>query len=363
MDLPFKINLEMKTQIIILLLLTTFNYCYSQAGSEIEDSVTKARIEKNVPARTVQSSGQSGFLSYQNFTKLNATNDGTSAEATINYLNKKAVNFNLDISTPVSGKSQQVKPLTITGITNNTAVKIGVQKIWWGNHFRWGGQQAYNNAIKSVGGNIMDFKNTDYDNLSDEQKAKFDNIAAIDWGTAFYLGGKIGFEQQDFNYLNDSSISYDFEENSKTAVSVSATIGILFKKGNFALTYTYKNGYQADDPLKYSIPISRGAFVEKELSPGPPSHQINNKLRLEFLSTGTANTNFRINPNINIELNQKYLSFELPVYFLKTDDKVPSLNGGVYVGYVSDKDFTFNFRKANLGFGVFIGANIKDIFR
>lgn len=363
MALLFKINLEMKTQIIFLLLLTSFNYCFSQSGSEIEDAATKARIKKNIPGETLQSSGHSGFLSYQNFTKLNATNDGTSAEAAINYLNKKAVNFNLDISTPVSSKSQQVKPLTITGITNNTAVKMGVQKIWWGNHFKWGTQQEYNKAVKAVGGNIMEFKYTDYDSLSDEQKGKFDKIASINWGTAIYLGGKVGFEQQDFNYLSDSIISYDFEENSKTAVSVSATIGILCKKGNFALTYTYKNGYRADDPLKYSIPISRGAFIEKELSPGPPSHQINNKLRFEFLSTGMANTNFRTNPNINVELNQKYFSFELPVYFLKTDDKVPSLNGGVYAGYISDKDFTFNFRKANLRFGVFIGANIKDIFR
>ena len=348
----------MKTQIIILLLLTSFNYCYSQAGSEIEDPATKARVEKNVPARTIQSSGHSGFLSYHNFTKLNATNDGTSAEAAINYLSKNAVSFNLHISTPVSSKTQQVKPLTITGITNNTAVNIGVQKICWGNHFTWGGQQAYNKAIKTVGGNIMDFN---YDSLSDEQKAKFDKVASINWGTAIYLVGKAGFEQQDFNYLIDSSISYDAEEQSKTAIVLSATIGILYNKGIFALTYTYKNGYHADDPLKYSIPVTRGAFVEKELSPGPPVHQISNKLRLEFLSTGTAN--FRTNPNINVELNQKYFSFELPVYFLKTDDKVPSLNGGVYAAYVSDKDFTFNFKKANLGFGVFIGANIKDIFR
>jgi len=353
----------MRTQIIILFLLTSFNYCVSQPQSEIEDAATKARIKKNIPGQTLQSSGHSGFLSYQNFTKLNATNGGTSAEAAIYYLNKNALNLNLDISTPVSGKSQQVKPLTITGNTNNTAVKIGVQKIWWGNHFTWGGQQAYNEAIKSIGGNISDFKNTDYDNLTDEKKAEFDKIASITWGTAFYLGGKVGFEQQDFNYLSDSSISYRFEENSKIALSVSATIGILFKKGNFALTYTYKNGYQADDPLKYSIPISRGALVEKELSPRPPSQQISNKLRLEFLSTGTANTNFRTNPNINIELNQKYFSFELPVYFLKTADKVPSLNGGVSAGYVSDKGFTFNFKKANVGLGVFIGANIKDIFR
>jgi hypothetical protein len=353
----------MKTQLIILGFLMAFNYCYSQPGTDITDSATKANVKKDKPAQTIQSSGHSGFLSYQSFTKLNATNDGASAEANINYLDKKAVCFNLNISTPVSSKTQQVKPLTITGITNNTAVNIGVQKIWWGNHFKWGGQKAYNKAIESVGGNIMDFTNTDYDNLSKEQKEKFEKIASINWGTAFYLGGKAGFEQQDFNYFIDSSVSYDAEEKSKTAVVLSATIGILYNKGNFALTYTYKDGYLADDPLKYSIPIARGGFVEKELSPGPPGHQISNRIRFEFLSTGGEGKNFRANPNINIELNQKFFSFELPVYFLKTDDKAPSLNGGIYAGYVSDKDFTFNFKKANLGFGVFIGANIKDLFR
>lgn len=341
-------------------MLIAFNYCYAQSGIEISDSATIASIKKNKPAQTIQSSGHSGFVAYQNFTKLTATNDGTLAEANINYANKDAVNFNLYVSTPVSSTTQQVKPLSITGLTNNTAANIGVQKIWWGNGFNWGGQEAFNRAIKEVDGNILDFN---YDSLSEEQKAKFDKIASINWGTAFYLGGKVGFEQQDFNYLVDSSFSFDDEEKSKTAVVLSATIGILYSTGNFALTYTYKNGYQADDLLKYSIPIARGGFVEKELSSGPPSHQISNKIRFEFLSTGGEGKNFRTNPNINIELNQKYFSFELPVYFLKTDDKLPSLNGGIYAGYVSDKNFTVNFKKANLGFGIFIGANIKDLFK
>lgn len=333
---------------------------YSQSGMEIKDSVTIAHVKKIKPSQTIQSSGHSGFIAYQNFSKLTATNNGTLAEANINYVNKDAVNFNLYVSTPLSSSTQQVKPLTISGLTNNTSVNIGVQKICWGHNFKWEDNTAYNKAIESVGGNIMDFN---YDSLSREQKEKFDQIAKIKWGTAIYLGGKAGFEQQDFNYLLDSSISYATGEKSKAALVLSATFGILYNKGNFAVTYTHKNGYQADDPLKFSIPISRGGFVEKELSPGPPSHQISNKIRFEFLSTGGEGKHFRTNPNINIELNQKFLSFELPVYFLKTDDKVPSLNGGIYAGYLSDKNFTFNFRKGNLGFGVFIGANIKDLFK
>lgn len=350
----------MKTQLIILLLLLTFANSYSQPGAGASDSA-KA-IKKNIPGKTIQSSASSGFQPYQNFTKLNATNDGTTAEAYVNYLSKKnPVNFSLHISTPVTSKTQQVKPLTISGITNNTTVTVGIQKICWGDHFKWGGQTSYNNAIKAVGGNIMDFKNTDYDSLSPEQKKRFDKIAGIDWGTAFYLGGKVGFEQQDFNYLIDSATSYNYGEKSKTAVSFSITFGWLKKKGSFAFTYKYKNGHACDDPLKYSIPLATGAFIEKELSPTPPIHQVTNTLRFEFLSIGT--TAFRINPNVNVELNSKLLSFEIPIYFLKTDDKQPSLNGGIYAGYITDANYKFNFNNSNLGFGVFIGANISDLFR
>ena len=72
-------------------------------------------------------------------------------EAYINYLGKNAINISLDVSTPVTSKTEQVKPLSINGITNNTSVILGLQKIWWGDNFSYD-PKSYNDAIKAVGG-------------------------------------------------------------------------------------------------------------------------------------------------------------------------------------------------------------------
>ena len=72
-----------------------------------------------------------------------------------------------------------------------------------------------------------------------------------------------------------------------------------------------------------------------------------------------------LDPSISATMSQKVLSANLPIYFLSNvdkDNKKTGLNGGIYISYLTDKDWKFNFNKANYGFGVFIGANIKDLF-
>jgi hypothetical protein len=321
---------------------------------------------KIVTSRTLQSSNGSGFFSYNNFTKLNATNDGTAAEANIDY-SINSFNLNLSASTPVSSKSQRVKPLTIAGLTNNSTLTAGIQKIFWGNGFKWN-PKSFAAARKAIRKDTGDFKTKD---LTDLQKAKFYEIADIDWGTDIFIGLKGGLEQQEFKYISNQTTFADAED-SKTALNISASFGIMAHWGIIALSFTHQNGYHAGDPVKYFIPIdSSGVQIEKELSPGAPQHQNSEKLRFEFLSIGrpkikgdeVKSSPFRINPNINLEFNQQLVSFEFPVYFFTSDKERTNFNGGIYAGYVSDKDFKFNTNKKNFGFGVFIGANFTRLFQ
>jgi hypothetical protein len=316
--------------------------------------------EQNATSKTIPSSNSSGFLSSKSFTKLNATNDGATAEADINYTTGSKWQIGLNISTPVTSKSQTVKPLTISGLSNNSSASLGVQKIFWGNGFNYD-SKSYNEAIKALGKNKDDFK---YDDLTDAEKRKFDRIAKVNWGTAFALTGKVGLEEQSFSYLSDSATSLAAQQSSNTAFNASVSLGMLnYKTGIFILTYSYKNVYQADDPSNYLIPLRTGGYVEQNLSPTPPTKLNSNAIRFEYLSNGQNSSIFRVNPNVNVEFSQKLFSFQLPVYFLKTDDKTPALNGGIYAGYITDKDFAFNFTRSNLGFGIFIGSSISNLFK
>jgi len=335
-------------------------FCQTKEDADLQTKVATSK--------TIQSSNRSGFLSYSNFAKLNATNDGTSAEANIDY-SLNAWNLNVNASTPVSSKTQRVKPLTLSGLSNNSALTIGVQKIQWGKGFAWTDSKSYAEGRKAIGKDTGDFSTND---LTKEEKAKFYNVASagIDWGYSLFYGAKLGIEQQEFNYVTNQA-TFDNEEVTKTAINVSGSLGLLNDFGIWAITFTHQDGYQAGNPIKYYIPINgTGVQVEKSLSPNAPQQQNSEKLRIEFLSNGkpklkdgeVRQSPFRINPNLNFEFNQQIFSFEFPVYFLTSNDERTSFNGGIYTGYVSDEHFNFNIDKRNFGFGVFIGANFTKLF-
>lgn len=348
----------MKRSILFILFLAAVKLVLSQSKDETTKTVT---------SRTIQSSNKSGFLSNNNFTKLNATNEGTSAEANINY-SIEAWNWSLKASTPISQKGQRVKPLTLGGLSNGSTLDLGVQKIFWAvDDLKWN-PKSFAAARKAIGKDTGDFKTK---GLTELEKAKFYEIADINWGTAIFVGLEGGLEQQDFKYVTNQT-TFANEETDKTALNISASFGVLSEWGIVAAKFTHKSGYQADDPIKYYIPVnSTGVQIEKELSPSAPQHQNSEKLRIEFLSIGkpkikddeVKRSPFRINPNLNFEFNQKLFSFEFPVYFLTSDNERTNFNGGIYAGYVSDKNWSFNTDNKNFAFGVFIGANFTKLFQ
>lgn len=352
------------SKILIVLFFLCVNQIYGQVSKE--DKTTQTKI---ITSRTIQSSNKSGFLSNQNFTKLNATNDGVSAEANISYV-VGTWNLSVNASTPVTSKSQRVKPLTLAGLSSNSSLTIGVQNTVWGKGFNWN-PTSFAQARKAIGKDTVEtFKTKD---LTEKEKARFYEIAGINWGTSFFYSAKVGIEQQEFKYVSNAT-TIEEADVSKTAFNASGSLGILNDNiGIFAVTFEHKYGYQADDPIKYYVPINNsGVQIEKNLSPNAPELQNLEKLRIEFLSIGKIKydpefdkikrTPFRINPNINFEFNQKLFSFEFPLYFLTSNDERTNFNGGIYAGYVSDKDFKFNTDKKNFGFGVFIGANFSKLF-
>lgn len=347
----------MKKIILVTLLLAIFKLGFCQS----EDEATKT-----VTSRTIQSSNKSGFLSNNSFTKLNATNEGTSAEANINY-SINAWNLSLGASTPISKKGQGVRPLTLAGLSNGSTLNVGAQKIIWGKGFTWD-PKSFAAARKAIGKETGDFKTK---NLTELERAKFYEIADINWGTSYYLGIKGGLEQQEFKFISNPN-TFEDAEVSKTAFNISGSAGVMAEWGIVAITFTHQNGYQADDPVKYYIPIdSSGVQVEKDLSPSAPQPQNSQKLRIEFLSIGKPKIKddelkrspFRINPSFNMEFNQKLFSFEFPVYFLTSDNERTNFNGGIYASYTSDKNWSFNAENRNFSFGVFIGANFTRLFQ
>ncbi len=348
----------MKSVLLYAVLILVFNTAFCQDRVQLNmEQIAKA--QKVIPSKTLQSSNTSGFISYNNFAKLSATNDGVTAEGNINYVSKKAVNFSFNVSMPVTSKSQSVKPLTLAGLSGNSSISMGAQKIWWGDGFHYD-VASYNSAIEAAGGNIMDFN---YDNLTHAQQMVFDKIANIDWGTAYYLGIKTAMQQQTFNYVANP-VSFAAAEASKTAFKGAVTAGMLRKWGILALTFTHKSGYIADDPETYLVPVNnRGVQVQRELSPAAPLHQNSELLRFEYLSSGYTASRLRVNPNVNVALNQKVFSFEIPVYFLTADADRANFNGGVYAGYISNRSYTFGTDTNNFGFGVFIGATFTNLFQ
>jgi hypothetical protein len=325
--------------------------------SNAQVPVDKNDATKKVTSQTLETSSSTGFISNNNFTKLNATNDGVSAEANVAY-SYKTWNFNGDVSTPVNSKTDQVKPVSLNGLSNNAKLTLGIQNIFWRKPTY--DQNSYNNAITALG---KDKNNFSTSQLTDDELSRFYQMAKIDWGTAFYFGGKLTFEKQSFKYLTDT-VSFVSHEISKIGVKFSLQIGLLNQWGIFGLSYSHQSGYKSNDVSKFFFPVNNtDVQIEQDLSIGNPLHQGSDKVRFEFLSIANSNAAIRINPRINLAFQDKIASFEFPLYFLTTkDNKQTSFNGGIYTGYATNKNYHFEAKTENILFGVFIGAAFNDLF-
>ena len=338
-------------------------HAFSQESREITEkkrSVKQLAIKKIIISRTLPTSAQSGFISLNSFTKLEANNDGVKATAAIAYELSTWL-FNLNIEQPVSQKGK-VQPITLDGLANKTSVSFSFQKIFWDQE-----DVSLHPENSYAERELPATKNVEFTGLELTKAYKqFLQLSRFDFGNfKIYAGGKIGLEQQAFSFLEDT-VNLIQRELNKTSSKISLTLGILLRKGALAGTIILQNGYESGEPSKYYFPVNRSSVqVEKELSLGTPGHKTDRKLRIEYMSignSGTGNT-LRINPNLNISFKRKITSLEFPVFFLSNnEDKKPKLNGGIFASYSSSKDFKFEFAKSNWGLGIFIGGSITDLF-
>lgn len=343
----------MKTIAFYVISLLLISHCAS--GQESNNQL-KIEESKKISLAAPASSSGTGFLSGFSFTKLTASNDGTSAEANIGFTCKKWT-FNFKSTVPVISKSTIAKPLTIAGLDDGASVSVGLQRLFFKKDFAYN-KQAYNDYVANWRRTHIegDF-NTD--NLSPEELRDFRNQVRIEWGIPVYVSANFSLSQKSYKYFTDS-LSFAILEDNNINVKGSGTLGLVTYPGIFALSLTYKRGISANDPVKYYAPIkSTGILTEFEAIPGKPSMGDDFRMRLDFLTNETLSNKIFVNPNITALVSQRKLAFELPLYFLS--DKELGFLGGIFASYVTNKEFDFGTEKKNFGFGLFVGGSVSNL--
>lgn len=329
--------------------------CLFAVGQDKED------FRKVIFSRTLNTSPDAGFQSFNSSVKLEANNTGTKAVANIAIpIAKSSMLLNFNVEQPVSSTGR-VTPITLDGLSNKTSFTFGFQAVFDYSENITLAKTSYAQQMVGVR-TLMTGK------LTRREDIRFLQLSELKIPGKIYIGIKLGLTQQEFKYLQDTSISFLQVEESKTAGKGSITVGGLWGFGTIAATYIYQDGHEASDQHSFYFPVNgTNVQIEKEYFVGPPTHKSDHRLRIEYMSIGNSGIGkvLRINPNINISFPKKKGSLEIPVFFLshKGQDKEPNLNGGIFASYLTDGDYTFRFKKANWGLGVFIGGSITDLFK
>jgi hypothetical protein len=302
------------------------------------------------------------------------TSDGTDLTAQVSLLTKhKEGSFspvaniiNLAVTTPFSGKKKEA--INLDGLGSKTSVSVG---LYWE---LWGSERAVYVAdhldeaklVKVLNGigaerecDCCEKPDTHptYSDLSNAEKLLFQQRFEYKmWVPFLGLRGKLA--RGDYDYFTDtfftataSDTKYDYELRGFAGMRIT-------NHKSAALTAVCQNYWNAGDAENFNVPLKAGVEQQQELYMSAPVHKTKMLVQLEYRTINNKAT-FGFNPYLLTDMTNQQLEGKLQFYFFRNKDddgNFKGLNGGVFLGYRTGKNFVFDWTKSNVLVGLFFSG-------
>ncbi len=201
-----------------------------------------------------------------------------------------------------------------------------------------------------------------YDDLDDDEKAIFERTVKYKLRLPF-LGMRIKGARKDFDYFSDTSLLNNIISNTNYPFELKLYGGYRFSNHfSIALSAIYQQYYDAGDANIYNITVKPGTSIQRTdillLTP-EKKDKINIQAECRWMAVGNS---IGLNPILMIDAKNKIADVRVQFYFLnlKEEDVFKGLNGGVFIGYRTDKEFGFSASKNNFLAGIFF-TSVFDV--
>lgn len=304
--------------------------------------------------------GLSSMMTQLSFINLTTSTGETDITANIGFLYKRKNVFNLQINTPFNGK--RTEALNVDGLSKSSSLSFGFQHNFVRNMNVSIRSSELTNAFEKIGkerkpeccGEKPDTLIQTYTDLTPDERLKLESLLTYVKFLPFIgLKAKVGYKS--FDFFTDTTLSkidtQDLYEYEGRFILGSQ----LTNHSSFAASFIAQAYYDAGDAGIFNrATINPGVSKQQELYPYKPELKTKINVQIEYRKI-MKEGKYAIQPIISADLNNQILDAKLQFYFLnlKEEDKFKGLNGGVFIGYRTGKQFETGFKKDNILVGVF----------
>jgi hypothetical protein len=272
-------------------------------------------------------------------------------------LKKTGINlYNITITAPITGR--KTEPVTLDGLANKASVGIGGYYEFWRKSIRNDDScfvNTFNRLRKTWESNCCNGREIEMDELTPQQLAQIQDQMVIKLHL-WFLGWNAKIAKKDYDYIDavqarQSASKYDYQ--AKVFGGYRAT-----NKFALAFTATFQSSNSGGDFSTYSFPVAGGVTRDYELYEQAPTRSTNFSLKGEMRWVSNS-SKFAVNPYLAVDVTRGILEARLPLYFFQVngeDGIFKGVNGGVFFGYLTNRDFDFQFGKSNIQVGVVFGS-------
>jgi hypothetical protein len=162
----------------------------------------------------------------------------------------------------------------------------------------------------------------------------------INDGDLWFLGSETTVGYQKHDILNRTAFSID--RTDRVGFEVTAYGGIVGGNGNWSgrVSGGYSVGYKANKEAQFCLPASGG--IGQNCINAEDGKPVKNKTsyvkaegRLTLLRSANGVRRLAIAPEVNYDIGDKNVIFDVPLFFQRTDGE--GLSGGIRAGYNTDE--------------------------
>jgi hypothetical protein len=309
--------------------------------------------------RITDFTGSSSMISHLSFINLTTSTGESDITANIGFLVKTNTVFNIQVNTPFSGK--RTEAINVDGLTGSSNLSIGFQH----NFSKLTSVKMNSTTLvekfELIGkerepeccGEAL-LQPQQYSELTPEEKIRMERIFTYRKFVPF-IGARAKAGKKEFDFFTDTTL---LATDSKEVYEYEGKFilgSMITNHSSAAISVIGQEYYDPGDAGTYNLPTTNtGISKQEELYMAAPVLKQKLAIQAEYrIILGEGKYAFQ--PIIVTDLTNKILDARVQFYFLnlKEEDKFKGLNGGLFAGYRTGKEFETGIKKENFLIGVF----------
>lgn len=345
-----------------LLFLSTISMAQTITVQQSSDSVRAKYREK-----MTDFTGKSSIISQLSFINLTTSTGETDIIGNIGFSYKRNHIFNIQLNTPFNGKTNS-EIVNVDGLAKSSSISFGYQFNFKGNMNVKIKSSELNDAFEKIwkerkpdccGEDIDTIQK--YTDLTSDERIELERILTYTKWLPF-IGIKAKTGRKSYDFFTDTTLSatsskdvYEYEGRFILGSQIT-------NHSSFAASVIMQQYYDAGDAALFNRTTNANTLVSKQEELFLTSPELKTKINIQIEYRGLMKQGkYALQPIIAADLNNKILDARLQFYFLnlKEEDKFKGLNGGMFIGYRTGKDFATGVKKDNILVGIFFSPSFN----